>query len=71
VNLDSQELQAVRGVMHDFEGTDEQLVRAAFMLWYQRNRAKPHWVRPDGIGCSCLMKGSDGQRDSSFRAGPV
>ena len=26
--------------------TDEEVVRAAFMLWYQQNRAKPQWLRP-------------------------
>jgi uncharacterized protein len=31
--------------------TDEETVRAAFMLWYQSNRMKPHWIHPDGPGC--------------------
>jgi len=32
-------------------GQDEDVIRAAFMLWYQENRMKPHWIRPDGPGC--------------------
>jgi hypothetical protein len=33
--------------------TEEELIRAAFMLWYQMNRAKPHWVRVEGLRCAC------------------
>ena len=53
------ERQAVRLLCGKIGKTDEEVVRAAFMFWYQQNRAKPHWVRPDGIGCLCLDSGAE------------
>jgi uncharacterized protein YcgI (DUF1989 family) len=43
-------LKAMRGKMGK---TDEAVARAAFMLWYQANRMKPHWIAPAGPGCQC------------------
>ncbi len=48
------ELATLRKLRGKIGKSDEEVVRATFMFWYQQNRAKPHWVRPDGIGCGCL-----------------
>jgi uncharacterized protein len=53
VRFTAAELQKVKAHRDKIGKTDEEVVRAAFMLWYQANRTKPHWVRPDGIGCLC------------------
>jgi uncharacterized protein YcgI (DUF1989 family) len=53
VALDRAELAQVRRLRGKMGKTEEEVIRAAFMLWYQANRAKPHWVRPDGLNCSC------------------
>lgn len=45
------ELQALRKLLGKMGKKDEEIVRAAFMLWYLANRTKPHWLRPDGSGC--------------------
>lgn len=51
VNFSTAEMNAIKA-MHGRMGiTDEEVVRVAFMLWYQSNRMKPHWIRPDGFGC--------------------
>jgi hypothetical protein len=46
-----QSLQRIKAHRGKMGKTDEEVVRAAFMLWYQANRMKPHWIRPEGIGC--------------------
>jgi hypothetical protein len=43
------EVRALRKLRGRIGSTDSEMVRAAFMLWYQQNRMKPHWVRPDGV----------------------
>jgi uncharacterized protein len=53
VSIDRKTIAKIRRITGQKDLTDEELVRAAFMLWYQINRAKPHWVRPDGLGCPC------------------
>jgi uncharacterized protein len=45
------ELQQLRKLRTLKGRTDEEIVRAAFMLWYQDHRMLPHWIRPDGPGC--------------------
>ena len=50
MRITADELQILR-LTGQMRLTDEELVRAAFMLWYQANRMKPHWIRPEGIGC--------------------
>jgi uncharacterized protein len=45
------QLKAIRAQRGKMGKTEEEVVRAAFMLWYQANRMKPHWIRPEGIGC--------------------
>ena len=54
VSIDRKTIAEIRRVTGQTRLTDEELVRAAFMLWYQMNRAKPHWVRPDGLGAPLL-----------------
>jgi uncharacterized protein YcgI (DUF1989 family) len=51
VSFSSGELKEVRALTGKAGRTDGDAVRAAFMLWYQQNRMKPHWIRPDGCGC--------------------
>jgi uncharacterized protein YcgI (DUF1989 family) len=51
VKLSRPQIQQLRELFGRNVRTDEDAVRAAFMLWYQANRMKPHWVRPDGPGC--------------------
>jgi uncharacterized protein len=51
VKMGRKEIDEIRKLTAQKRLSDEELVRAAFMLWYQTNRAKPHWVRPDGLGC--------------------
>ena len=43
------EVRALRKLRGRIGSTDSEIVRAAFLLWYQQNRMKPHWVRPDGV----------------------
>jgi hypothetical protein len=50
VAFTASELKSIRALRGKIGKTDEEVVRAAFMLWYQGNRMKPHWVRPEGIG---------------------
>jgi uncharacterized protein YcgI (DUF1989 family) len=45
------ELKALKGLRGKLGKTDEEVVRAAFMLWYMEHRMKPHWIRPEGPGC--------------------
>jgi hypothetical protein len=45
------ELQQIRKLRGKLGSKDEDIVRAAFMLWYQSNRMRPHWIHPDGPGC--------------------
>jgi hypothetical protein len=51
VEFNASELKAIRAQRGKMGKTDEQVVRSAFMLWYQSNRMKPHWIRPEGTGC--------------------
>ena len=53
VSIDLESIAEIRRITGQTRLTNEEIVRAAFMLWYQTNRAKPHWVRPDGLGCPC------------------
>jgi hypothetical protein len=48
VGFSEAEYRAVEGLRGRLGRTDGDAVRAAFMLWYQRNRMKPHWIRPEG-----------------------
>jgi len=49
VGFTDAEYRAVEGLRGRLGKTDGDAVRAAFMLWYQRNRMKPHWIRPEGF----------------------
>jgi hypothetical protein len=51
VGFTRDELRQLRKLRGKMGSTDEEIVRAAFMLWYQANRMRPHWIRPDGPGC--------------------
>jgi hypothetical protein len=51
VSLGRAELRQLRKLFGRKELKDEDLIRAGFMLWFQQNRMKPHWVHPDGPGC--------------------
>jgi uncharacterized protein len=51
VQFTSAELGIIKAHRGTMGKTDAEVVRAAFMLWYQANRMKPHWIRPDGIEC--------------------
>jgi hypothetical protein len=51
VSFSAGELKSIKAQRGKMGKTDEDVIRAAFMLWYQANRMKAHWVRPDGIGC--------------------
>ena len=53
VKISRKEIDEIREFTGQKRLSDEELVRAAFMLWYQQNRARPLWVRPDGLGCPC------------------
>jgi uncharacterized protein YcgI (DUF1989 family) len=53
VELDRKTIADIRRITGQKRLTDEELIRAAFMLWYQKNRAKPHWVRVEGLRCAC------------------
>ena len=46
VELPPAELHEIQGLKGVLGKTEEEVVRAAFMLWYQRNRMRPNWVRP-------------------------
>ncbi len=43
------EVRALRKLRGRIGSTNSEIVRAAFLLWYQQNRMKPHWVHPDGV----------------------
>ena len=45
------EIKALRAERARLGRTDEEVVRAAFMLWYLQNRTKQHWIDPAGPGC--------------------
>ena len=45
------ELSDIRNLCNDGDAKDEDMIRAAFMLWFQENRMKPHWIRASGPGC--------------------
>jgi hypothetical protein len=51
VKLSSAELKQLRQLHGRKDLKDEDVVRASFMLWFQQNRMKPHWIHPDGPGC--------------------
>ena len=51
VEFSPTELSDIRKLRNDGDAKDEDMILAAFMLWYQENRMKPHWIRPDGPGC--------------------
>jgi uncharacterized protein YcgI (DUF1989 family) len=46
VDFSDDEYQAIHGLIGRLGKTDAEVVRAAFMLWYQSNRMKAHWIRP-------------------------
>ncbi len=46
VEFTAAQLKAIRAQRGKMGKTDEDVVRSAFMLWYQANRMKPHWIRP-------------------------
>lgn len=48
VTFTDEEMNAVREAFGGTARTDEDLVRSAFMLWYQQHRMAPHWIRPEG-----------------------
>lgn len=52
VPLSRAEIGDLRKLLRRDAGSkDADIIRAAFMLWYQTNRMQPHWVHPDGPGC--------------------
>jgi uncharacterized protein YcgI (DUF1989 family) len=51
VGFTGAELRQLRKLRGKMGSTDEDIVRAAFMLWYQANRMRPHWIHPEGPGC--------------------
>jgi hypothetical protein len=51
VRFGAAELKALKGLRGKLGKTDEEVVRAAFMLWYMEHRMKPHWIQPEGPGC--------------------
>ena len=51
VGFTRSELREIRRLKVLKGQTDEEIVRAAFMLWYQTQRMRPHWIHPDGPGC--------------------
>ena len=53
IELSPQDLKSIRELTGPVSRSDEDAVRAAFMLWYQANRMRAHWIRPDGPGCTC------------------
>jgi uncharacterized protein YcgI (DUF1989 family) len=46
VDLPAEASAGVHALVGRFGATDAEVIRAAFMLWCQQNRMKPHWVRP-------------------------
>jgi hypothetical protein len=48
VKFTAAEIKAIKAMRGKMGKTDEAVVRAAFMLWYQQNRMEPHWIQPDG-----------------------
>jgi uncharacterized protein len=48
VTFTEEEAQRISEFHGKLGATDGEIVRAAFMLYYQENRIKPHWIRPDG-----------------------
>jgi hypothetical protein len=53
VPFSASELKSLRALRGKIGKNDEAVVRSAFMLWYQANRMKPHWIAPAGPGCQC------------------
>jgi uncharacterized protein YcgI (DUF1989 family) len=53
VPFTAKELKSIRSLRGKMGTTDEAVVRSIFMLWYQSNRMKPHWIAPTGPGCEC------------------
>jgi hypothetical protein len=51
VKLGRAELNELKKLHGRKDFKDEDLIRASFMLWFQQNRMKPHWIHPDGPGC--------------------
>ena len=49
VALADTDLAALRSATNGLGETDSERVRAAFMLWYRRNRMRPHWNSPTGV----------------------
>lgn len=49
VDLADKELVALRSAISGLGDTDGERVRAAFMLWYRRNRMRRHWNSPIGL----------------------
>ena len=50
VNFTAAEMKAIKAMRGGMGNLDGDVVRAAFMLWYQANRRKPHWIQPEGSG---------------------
>jgi uncharacterized protein YcgI (DUF1989 family) len=48
VEFAADELEALKDLRRQPGEDDASAARSAFMLWYLANRAKPHWIRPDG-----------------------
>ena len=53
VSFTAVELKGIRALRGKLGATDEAIIRTAFMMWYQANRMKPHWISPAGPGCQC------------------
>ena len=48
VDFTPADARAIRKLRGKIGNTAAEIVRAAFLLWYQQNRMRPHWVSPDG-----------------------
>jgi uncharacterized protein len=55
VPFSAAELKSLRRLRGKMGRSDEAVVRSAFMLWYQANRMKAHWIAPSGPGCQCCV----------------
>jgi uncharacterized protein YcgI (DUF1989 family) len=49
------EMQSLKALRGKLGKTDGDVVRSAFMLWYQTNKMKAHWIAPAGPGCDCCI----------------
>src|SRR5262245_6069868 len=55
VNFTAAEMKAIKAMRGGMGKSDGEVVRAAFMLWYQVNGRKSRWVQPEGSGCACSV----------------